>query len=128
VELTPDDVGYITVLPDLLDQIDATVGSVTTDGAYDGEVAYDAVLQRHPAACVIIPPRTTTVVSEAGTTQRDEHLRMIEKHERTGLQRRSRYRQRNLVETAIFRYKTIIGRCLHGGVALFPVSTEPKDG
>jgi transposase len=113
VELTPDDVGDISVLPDLLDQIDVTVGSVTADGAYDGEVAYDAVLQRHPAACVIIPPRSTAVASEAGTTQRDEHLRMIEKHGRTGWQRRSGYRRRNLVETAMFRYKTIIGRRLH---------------
>ena len=120
-------VGDISVLPDLLDQIDATVGSVTADGAYDGEVVYDAVLQRHPAACVIIPPRSTAVVSEAGTTQRDEHLRMIEKHGRTGWQRRCGYRRRNLVETAMFRYKTIIGRRLNART-LPSQKTEAKIG
>ena len=40
VELTPDDVGDISELPDLLDQIDADadVASMTADGAYDGQV------------------------------------------------------------------------------------------
>jgi hypothetical protein len=32
VELTPDDVGEIAELPDLLDQIDADVASMTADG------------------------------------------------------------------------------------------------
>jgi hypothetical protein len=57
VELTPDDVGDVSALPELLDQIEEPVGSVTADGAYDG--VYDEVLHRHPAARVIIPPRST---------------------------------------------------------------------
>ena len=57
VELTPDDVGDIAEVPDLLDQIGADVASMTADGAYDGKVAYDAVAERHPKATVIIPPR-----------------------------------------------------------------------
>jgi hypothetical protein len=36
VEPTPDDVGDVSALPDLLDQIESSVGSVTADGAYDG--------------------------------------------------------------------------------------------
>jgi Transposase DDE domain len=48
VELTPGDVGDISELPHLLDQIDADVVSMTADGAYDGRVVYDAVTQRHP--------------------------------------------------------------------------------
>jgi Transposase DDE domain len=113
VELTPDDVGDVSALPDLLDQIEAPVGSVTADGAYDGDTSYDEVLHRHPAARVIIPPRSTAILSEAGTTQRDEHLRSIEQHGRIGWQRRSGYGRRSLVETAMYRYKTIIGRRLH---------------
>jgi Transposase DDE domain len=35
VELTPDDVGDVSALPDLLDQIEDPVGSMTADGAYD---------------------------------------------------------------------------------------------
>jgi hypothetical protein len=87
VELTTDDVGDVSALPDLLDQIEHPIGSVTGDGAYDGDPVYDEVLRRHPTARVIIPPRSTAVLSEAGTTQRDEHLRSIEAHGRIGWQR-----------------------------------------
>jgi hypothetical protein len=113
VELTPDDVGDVSALPDLLDQIERPLGSVTADGAYDGETVYDEVRHRHPAARVIIPPRSTAVLSEAGTTQRDEHLRSIQNHGHIGWQRRSGYGRRSLAETAMYRYKTIIGRRLH---------------
>jgi hypothetical protein len=89
------------------------LASVTGDGAYDADVVYDEILQRHPEADVIIPPRSTAVISESGTTRRDEHLRTIEKHGRIGWQRRSGYCRRSLVETAMFRYKIIIGRRLH---------------
>jgi hypothetical protein len=78
-EISPDDVGDISALPDLLDQIEGSVGSVTADGAYDGETVYDEILQRHPEAVVIIPPRSTAVASDTGATQRDEHLRLIGK-------------------------------------------------
>jgi hypothetical protein len=112
VELTPDDVGDVSALPDLLDQIEGPVASVTADGAYGGETVYDAMWHRHPAARVIIPPRSTAVLSEAGTTQRGDHLRLIQNHGRIGWQRRSGYGRRSLVETAMYRYKTIIGRRL----------------
>ena len=62
---------------------------------------------------MIIPPRSTAVLSASGTTQRDKHLQTIEKHGRIGWQRRSGYSRRSLVETAMYRYKTIIGRRLH---------------
>lgn len=84
VELTPDDVGDVPELPDLLDQIDADVASLTADGAYDGEAVYDAVADRHPDAEVIIPPRATAVPNEIMTTQRDQHIAIIEKHGRMG--------------------------------------------
>jgi hypothetical protein len=91
VELTPDDVGDITTVPELLDQIDGSVASVTADGAYDADVVYDEISRRHPEADVIIPPRSTAVVSESGTTRRDVHLRTIETHGRIGWQRHSGY-------------------------------------
>jgi hypothetical protein len=52
-------------------------------------------------------------LSKAGTTQRDEHLRSIQNHGRIGWQRCSGYGRRSLVKTAMYRYKTIIGRRLH---------------
>jgi len=68
----------------------------------------DAVADRYPGAEVIIPPPATAVPNEMTTTQRDRHIAMIEKHGRMGWQRRSGYNRRSLVETAIYRYKTII--------------------
>ena len=112
-DLTPDDVGDISEIPALLDQVDAKVASMTADGAYDGEAVYDAVAERHPEAVVIIPPRTTAVPNESTTTQRDRHIAEIEEHGRMGWQRRSGYNRRSLVETAMYRYKTIVGRRLH---------------
>jgi hypothetical protein len=41
-------------------------------------------------------------LSEAGTTQRDDHLRSIEPHGRLGWQRRFGYGRRSLVETAMY--------------------------
>jgi transposase len=127
VELTPDDVGDILALPDLLDQIGADVSSMAADGAYDGEAVYDAVAKRHPEAAVIIPLRATSVPSETTATQRDQHLAVINRHGRMGWQRRSGYNWRSLVETAMYRYKTIIGRRLHARI-LPNQRTEAKIG
>jgi hypothetical protein len=60
---------------------------------------------------VIIPPRVTSVANET-IAQRDRHLALIDERGRMGWQRRSGYNRRSLVETAMFRYKTIIGRRL----------------
>jgi hypothetical protein len=49
------------------------VASLTADGAYDGEAVYDAVVERHPVAVVIIPARATAVANETTATQRDQH-------------------------------------------------------
>ena len=111
--MTPDDVGDASAVPELLDQIEAGVASVTADGAYDGAAVYDAVAERHPGASVIVPPRTTAVPSEATTTQRDGHLAAIAKHGRMSWQRGSGYNRRSLAETGVYRYKAIIGRRLH---------------
>jgi len=109
VELTPDDVGDVSEIPDLLDQIDADVAALTADGAYDGEAVYNAAADRHPEAAIIIPPRATAVPSGTTTTQRDQHIAKIDKHGRIGWQRRSGYNRRSLVETGMYRYKTIVG-------------------
>ena len=63
VELTQDDVGDVSQLAKLLDQVTTPIASVIADGAYDGETVYDAVTDRHPEADIIIPPRATAVLS-----------------------------------------------------------------
>ena len=112
VELTQDDVGDVSELVGLLDQVATRVASVIADGAYDGETVYVALTDRHPELDIIIPPRATAVPSMSEATQRDQHIATIEKHGRIGWQRRSGYNRRSLVETAMYRYKTIIGRRL----------------
>ena len=71
---------------------------------------------RHPDAEIIVPPRAAAVSNETTTTQRDQHIATIEKHGRMGWQRRSGYNRRSLVETAVYRYKTIIGRRLQARI------------
>ena len=116
VELTQDDVGDVSELVGLLDQVATGVASVIADGAYDGETVYHAVTDRHPEADIIIPPRATAVPSTSRATQRDQHIATIVKHGRIGWQRRSGYNRRTLVETAMYRYKTIIGRRLYARI------------
>ena len=127
VELTTDDVGDVSMISDLLDQIEDPVGSMTADGAYDGQMVYDAVTQRHLEAKVIIPARSTAVLSEPPTSQRDQHLQTIAEHGRISWQRSSGYGRRSLVETAMYRYKTIIGRRLRART-LPNQQTEAKIG
>lgn len=103
----------MTALPDLLDQVNGPVAAVIADGAYDGRPAYGAVAARYPDADFIIPPRATAVAGNAATSRRDEHIATIEKHGRRGWQKRTGYGRRSLVETAMFRYKAVIGRSLH---------------
>jgi hypothetical protein len=55
-----------------------------------------------------VPDKTTTT-----TTQRDRHIAEISKHGRMGWQRRSGYNRRSLAETAMYRYKTVVGRRLY---------------
>jgi Transposase DDE domain len=116
-ELTTSDEGDASQVGPLLEQITGPIASVTADGAYDGEPVYRAVAERQPdpPVAVVIPPRTTAVPSPTAATapsQRDRHLRMIEDRGRMGWQKAVGYGRRSLAETAMFRYKAIIGRSL----------------
>jgi hypothetical protein len=114
-ELTPHDVDDGSQIGPLLDQITAPLASFTGDGAYDQASVYDAVAERHPGSDVIVPPRSTAVLSEDGETtptQCDRHFQSIAEHGRMAWQKRSGYTRRALVETAISRLKRVIGDAL----------------
>ncbi len=116
-ELTTSEEGDASQVSPLLEQITGPIASVIADGAYDGEPVYRAVAERQPdpPAAVIIPPRATAVPSptaDTAPTQRDRHIRMIREKGRMGWQRAVGYGKRSLGETAMFRYKAIIGRGL----------------
>ena len=113
--LTPNDVDDTSQTGSLLDQIDGSVASFTGGGAYDRDDVYRAVIARNPGAAVVVPPRCTAVPSETAATdptQRDRHLRCIAETGRIGWQQKSGYNQRSRVETAIGRYKQVIGDAL----------------
>lgn len=64
---------------------------------------------------MIIPPRSTAVLSdtaESAPTRRDRHIQMIAEKGRLGWQRAVEYGRRSLIEVAVLRYKTLIGRSL----------------
>jgi hypothetical protein len=113
--LTGNDVGDPSQVAPLLDQIDATIASVTADGAYDGLPTYEVVAGHGEDVRVIIPPHVTAVLSaeaEHKPSQRDQHILSIAARGRLGWQEETDYGQRALVETAMGRYKAIIGPCL----------------
>ena len=114
-ELTGNEDGDASLVGPLLDQITRPINAVIADGAYDGEPVYRAVSAHTPEAEVIIPPRTTAVLSDTAAsapTQRDQHIQMIAERGRLGWQRAVRYGRRSLVEVAMMRYKVLIGRSL----------------
>ena len=114
-ELTSHDVDDGSQVEPLLDQITEPLASFIGDGAYDQTGIYSTVAQRHPDVDVIIPPRSTAVLSEMAEStpiQRDRHLQSIAEHGRTGWQERSGYTRRALVEAAISRLKRVIGNAL----------------
>ncbi|WP_201863430.1 IS5 family transposase [Microvirga soli] len=114
-ELTGSEVDDGSQVEPLLDQIPSPLASFVGDGAYDQAGVYAAVAKRYPNAAVIVPPRSTAVLSEMASrapTQRDRHLQSIAEHGRMGWQKRSGYTRRAPVEAAISRLKRVNGTAL----------------
>ena len=110
--LTKKAVGDGSQVGPLLDQVAASVASFAADGADDQDSVSAAVATRHPAATIIVPPRSTAVpseVAETAPTQRDRHLQLIAKHGRAAWQKASGYTIRARAEATIGRFKQVIG-------------------
>jgi len=104
----------------LLDQVEDPLASFTGDGAYDQDGVAASVAARHPAAAIIVPPRSNAVPSEpaeTAPTQRDRHLQHVEprgspdiaKHGRMAWQKTSGYTKRARAEMSMARFKQVIG-------------------
>ncbi len=114
-DLTPNDIDDGSQVGPTLDQVTRPVASFTANGAFDRDDVYGAVAECVPDAAVIIPPRSSAVLSETAETaptQRDRHLQLIAERGRMGWQKASRYNWRALVEADISRYKWVIGHGL----------------
>jgi hypothetical protein len=115
--LTDKDAGDITQVPALLATVEGRIASVIADGAYDGQAVYQeaAARQHDPPVEVAIPPRSSSpvITTEADCqTVRDRHVQFIAEKGRMAWQKATGYGRRSLVETAIGRYKHIIGATL----------------
>lgn len=102
-DLTADDIGDPTALPDLLDQIEAPIAKFIADGAYDGAPTRDLLATRSGEIVeVIIPPPKTAVASRQAMlapSVRDRHIAEIETNGRMAWQKSTGYNQRSRVET-----------------------------
>ena len=104
-----------TRVPVLLEQINGRVISVTADGAYDTERVYEAARAHgeEQAVRVLIPPGRDAQLSPRPSDALKERNRNIHSIRRLGRRewhKRSGYSKRSMVENAIYRYKTVIGR------------------
>src|SRR5689334_11288342 len=110
--LTGPDADDAAQVGPLLDQVDGPIASFTGDGAYDQDGVYASVAERHLEAAIIVPPCATAVPSQTAAsapTQRDRHLQLTAKRGRRAWQPASGYMKRARAETAISRYKRVIG-------------------
>lgn len=112
--LTENRVSDDAAVPDLLDQIEATLAACTADGAYDKRKVYQALNAHSPDVKILIPPRKNARIWQHGNMKatrlkRDENLRSIRQQGRRAWKATSGYHRRSLVETLMFRLKTIFG-------------------
>ena len=96
----------------LLDQVEDEVDTFCGDGAYDQWKVYETLAEREIVP--IIPPRKNAKIRQHGNSQeepleRDEAIRGIRAVGRAAWKSKIGYHRRSLVETTMYRFKTIFG-------------------
>ena len=91
------------------------IASVLADGAYDSTAVYEAAhgWGGGRALWVLIPPGRDAQLAprpSAGLEERNRNIRSIRVLGRRKWHTSSGYSKRSMVENAVFRYKTMIGR------------------
>ena len=113
-DLTTDDVGDPTALPDLLDQVDGPVDLFLADGAYDGEPTSNVLAARFGLMIeVTIPPPKNAILSPYAAkdpTARDCHVAEIAARGRMAWQNATGYNQRSRGETLMGDGRLLSGR------------------
>jgi hypothetical protein len=95
------------------DASDTVLDTVGADGAYDTWDVYDVITDR--GARPVIPPQKNAKIAGRGNCSgpplpRDEAIRYIRGHGRKKWKRVSGYHRRSLAETAVYRFKQLMGR------------------
>lgn len=112
-ELTDNSVADHETTPALLNQETVTIAGLAGDGAFDKREVYD-YCQERGISRLLIPPRQGARIWQHGNAHapphpRDENLRSIRRTSRKRWKEKVGYHVRSLVETTIFRFKTIFG-------------------
>ena len=112
-KLTLNNVADCQVAADLLNQIESDIDTLAGDGGYDKEEVYRACREKEIRQ-ILIPPQKNAKIKQHGKLKcephkRDENLRQIRKIGRKRWKEKSGYHVRSLVETTMFRLKTILG-------------------
>ena len=82
-------------------------------GSYDRTNVYTALDERHPAALIVVPPRSDAVLSataDTEPTQRDCHIQRIAEKGRMAWQRDSGYNERAHVEGQLRAARRVLGK------------------
>jgi hypothetical protein len=116
--LSGNDLSDSEALPLLLEQVPEPIVQLSGDGGYDKRPCYEVVQTRQSeqehALKVSIPPRRGARIWKHGNHKeqrlaRDENLREIRRVGRQRWKEQSGYHRRSLAETAMSRYKRIVG-------------------
>lgn len=100
---------------DLVDGVAGSIDQISADGAYDSRDCYFKSQER--GFRPVFPPRRGARLKKHGNCRgpkdrRDEHIREIRRMGRKAWKKKHNYHQRSLSETAMYRFKTILGERL----------------
>jgi hypothetical protein len=116
-ELTTEEESDDSQVQPLLEKIEQEISSISGDTAYDTDAVYQTILEQGSDNIhIAIPPRSQAALSihyKNAPNKRDHNILFVESHGKYRWQNYSDYHYRALVETAMFRYKTIIGEKLY---------------
>jgi hypothetical protein len=113
VVLTTNDFKDNEVLPELMNQIDPkNVSRVTGDGAYDDKKCFAWAEANQVKA--VFPPKKGAKIHQHGNSKnkpkmRDILVRGIRKLGRKDWKKRVKYHRRSIAETAMYRFKALLG-------------------
>jgi hypothetical protein len=100
---------------DLLKGLEDKISDVSADGAYDDQKIWDFCEEKKINP--LIPPKKNAVLKQHGNSKspplkRDETIRAIKKHGKKAWKLNSGYSRRSISETAMYRFKTLLGQTL----------------
>ena len=93
-------------MPRLLSPLRRRIHQVSADGAYDTKACYD-VIAKKKAKPTILPRKNSGYWDECHP--RNEAVEALKADELKEWKKRENYHQRSLSETAMYRYKQLIG-------------------